>query len=104
MPDLMGMKNILVINDEAHHGYREKRKHDGEDDVSDLKGDEKKEAEQNSEAARLWITGIEAVNRIRCLVSVSMLTEGWDANTVTHVLGVRAFGLSPAAGRKGIQC
>ena len=26
---------------------------------------------------------------IRCVVSVSMLTEGWDANTVTHVLGVR---------------
>ena len=30
--------------------------------------------------------------QIRCVVSVSMLTEGWDANTVTHVLGVRAFG------------
>ncbi len=30
--------------------------------------------------------------RIRCVVSVSMLTEGWDANTVTHILGVRAFG------------
>jgi type III restriction enzyme len=29
---------------------------------------------------------------IRCVVSVLMLTEGWDANTVTHVLGVRAFG------------
>ncbi len=29
---------------------------------------------------------------IRCVVSVSMLTEGWDARTVTHVLGVRAFG------------
>ena len=29
---------------------------------------------------------------IRCVVSVSMLTEGWDVNTVTHVLGVRAFG------------
>lgn len=28
---------------------------------------------------------------IRCVVSVSMLTEGWDANTVTHILGVRAF-------------
>ena len=25
---------------------------------------------------------------IRCVVSVSMLTEGWDASTVTHVLGV----------------
>src|SRR5690606_3680545 len=29
---------------------------------------------------------------IRCVVSVSMLTEGWDANTVSHILGVRAFG------------
>src|SRR6266511_3561365 len=29
---------------------------------------------------------------VRCVVSVSMLTEGWDANTVTHILGVRAFG------------
>jgi type III restriction enzyme len=29
--------------------------------------------------------------RVRCVVSVSMLTEGWDANTVTHILGVRAF-------------
>jgi type III restriction enzyme len=29
---------------------------------------------------------------VKCVVSVSMLTEGWDANSVTHVLGVRAFG------------
>ncbi len=29
---------------------------------------------------------------IKCVVSVSMLTEGWDASTVTHILGVRAFG------------
>lgn len=29
---------------------------------------------------------------IRCVVSVSMLTEGWDANTVTHIVGIRAFG------------
>ncbi len=29
---------------------------------------------------------------IRCVVSVAMLTEGWDASNVTHVLGVRAFG------------
>ena len=184
MPDLMGMKNILVLNDEAHHCYREKPDADEDDD---LKGDERKEAEKNNEAARLWISGLEAVNRklglarvidlsanfdettgnplprpntllidseqleagdalddnfrgmaadeierfrreiiersgdarsadnitdqellrevmntvgkpgqlggsIRCVVSVSMLTEGWDANTVTHVLGIRAFG------------
>jgi type III restriction enzyme len=30
--------------------------------------------------------------QLRCVVSVSMLTEGWDANTVTHILGIRAFG------------
>jgi type III restriction enzyme len=29
---------------------------------------------------------------VRCVVSVSMLTEGWDANTVTHIVGIRAFG------------
>jgi type III restriction enzyme len=29
---------------------------------------------------------------VRCVVSVSMLTEGWDANTVSHILGIRRFG------------
>ena len=29
---------------------------------------------------------------IRCVVSVAMLNEGWDANNVTHILGIRAFG------------
>ena len=60
MPDLMGMKNIVAINDEAHHCYREKPK---EADDEDLKGDDRKEAEKNNEAARLWISGLEAVNR-----------------------------------------
>jgi type III restriction enzyme len=60
MPELMGMKNILAINDEAHHCYREKP---SDPDDEDLKGDEKKEAEKNREAARLWISGLEAVNR-----------------------------------------
>jgi type III restriction enzyme len=30
-------------------------------------------------------------SHIRCVVSVGMLTEGWDANTVTHITGLRAF-------------
>jgi type III restriction enzyme len=59
MPDLMGMKNILVLNDEAHHCYREKPV--AKEDEEDLKGDEKKEAEKNNEAARLWISGLEIV-------------------------------------------
>lgn len=61
MPELMGLKNILVLNDEAHHCYREKPR--DEDEEEELKGDERKEAEQNNEAARLWISGLEAVNR-----------------------------------------
>ncbi|MBF0347931.1 MAG: DEAD/DEAH box helicase family protein [Magnetococcales bacterium] len=60
MPGLMGMKNILVLNDEAHHCYREKP---GSHDVDDLTGDDKDEAKKNNEAARLWISGIEAVKR-----------------------------------------
>ncbi len=60
MPELMGIKNVMVINDEAHHCYREKPQ---SDEISDLKGDEKKEAEKNNEAARLWINGIEVVKR-----------------------------------------
>ncbi|HFD38443.1 MAG TPA: restriction endonuclease [Anaerolineae bacterium] len=60
MPELMGMKNILVINDEAHHCYREKP---GDPDEEQKKGEEKKEAEKNKEAARMWISGLEAVKR-----------------------------------------
>ena len=60
MPGLMGMKNLMVINDEAHHCYREKP---SEPDDEDLKGDERREAEKNNEAARLWISGLEAVKR-----------------------------------------
>lgn len=60
MPGLMGLNNVFVLNDEAHHCYRAKP--EPEED-HDLKGDEKKEAERNNEAARLWISGLEAVNR-----------------------------------------
>ena len=60
MPELMGMKNVLVLNDEAHHCYRERPR---PEDEEELKGDERKEAEENNEAARLWISGLEAVKR-----------------------------------------
>src|SRR5208337_3404629 len=60
MPDLMGMKNILVLNHEAHHCYRAKP---SDEDDEEFTGDEKKEAQKNNEAARLWISGLETVNR-----------------------------------------
>ncbi|MFZ2782305.1 MAG: DEAD/DEAH box helicase family protein [Rectinemataceae bacterium] len=58
IPELMGLKNILVINDEAHHCYREKP-----DSDTDLANDEKKEAEENNKAARVWISGLETIKR-----------------------------------------
>ena len=63
MPDLMSIKNIVVLNDEAHHCYREKVSDVTGETESDLKGDEKEEAKENNEAARMWITGIETVKR-----------------------------------------
>lgn len=71
MPDLMGMKNIWVLNDEGHHCYRHKP---GEDDEGKLKGDDRKEAKKNDEAARVWISGIEIVKRrigVRQVVDLS---------------------------------
>ena len=60
MGELMGMKNIVVINDEAHHCYREKPL---DEDEEELKGDELERAESSNKAARLWISGLEAVKR-----------------------------------------
>jgi len=39
-----------------------------------------------------WTRKMRRREHIKCVVSVSMLTEGWDANTVTHIMGVRALG------------
>ncbi|MEX1254130.1 MAG: DEAD/DEAH box helicase family protein [Dehalococcoidia bacterium] len=67
MPDLMGLKNVMVLNDEAHHCYRERPPTEEE---LELKGDERKEAEKNKEAARLWMGGLEAVKRKLGLANV----------------------------------
>ncbi|MDO9710758.1 BPTD_3080 family restriction endonuclease [Paracraurococcus lichenis] len=56
--DLMGFKGVVVLNDEAHHCYREKPVSDEE-----IGTDEREEAKKNSEAARLWIAGLEALKR-----------------------------------------
>ncbi len=57
--ELGNKRNIVVLNDEAHHCYRHKP--DGEEEK--LVGDDRKEAEKREEEARLWINGLEAVQR-----------------------------------------
>jgi type III restriction enzyme len=72
MPELMGMKGVFVLNDEAHHYYREKPQ--PEVAAITLTTEDKEEAKKNREAARLWISGIEAVNRKLGVVRVSDLS------------------------------
>jgi type III restriction enzyme len=55
--ELGNKKNIVILNDEAHHCYR--RKPDGQDEK--LTGEERREAQKRDEEARVWISGIEAV-------------------------------------------
>src|SRR5205823_10070038 len=55
--DLGAKRNIVVINDEAHHCYR--RRAGGDEER--LKGDDRREAEKREEEARIWISGLEAV-------------------------------------------
>lgn len=87
MPELMAFKNIFVLNDEAHHCYRGKQTEENE-----LKGEEKEEAKKNNEAARLWISGLEAVKRqcgIRLVCDLSatpffLRGSGYREGTLFH--------------------
>lgn len=63
MPDLMGLKNILVLNDEAHHCYRTKPLSEEEEKALAELGYDEEEADRNTKAARLWINGLESVSR-----------------------------------------
>jgi type III restriction enzyme len=55
--ELGNKKNIVVINDEAHHCYR----HKPDADEVKLTGDDKEEVNKREKAARVWISGLEAV-------------------------------------------
>jgi len=57
---LLGMKHLVVFNDEAHHCYREKP---SDPEEGALKGDELVAKKENQQAARLWISGIESLTR-----------------------------------------
>src|SRR5262249_34662216 len=57
--DLGKHREIIVINDEAHHCYRSKPSAAKEK----MTREEASEAKTRAEEARLWITGLEAVHR-----------------------------------------
>lgn len=52
-----------------------------------------KVASEDNDGSLKWIDErIPPGRDVRCIVSVAMLAEGWDANTVTHIVGLRPFG------------
>ena len=50
---------------------------------------------QQAELLRQQVDTVGQVGKpgeqIQCVISVGMLSEGWDAKTVTHIMGLRAF-------------
>ncbi len=93
-----GSKQIIVLNDEGHHCYREKPADVALDEdarrsayaVDDLKGDEKSEAKAREAAARVWHTGLIHIARKRGVKAVYDLSatpfylrgSGWQEGTL----------------------
>ncbi len=80
-------KNIVVLNDEAHHCYKRRPE---EETAAKLTGDDRKEAEQRNEEARIWINGIEAVKAkigVKAIYDLSatpffLRGSGWPEGTL----------------------
>jgi type III restriction enzyme len=71
---------------------------DGPDSATGTEGEEKEKKLTKDEQAEQLRKVVDTVGRhgepgeqIRSVISVGMLSEGWDAKTVTHIMGLRAF-------------
>lgn len=62
--EMKNARNILVINDEAHHAWRK----NPEVKIS-LKGQDKKDYVQNEEQATVWISGLDRINKTRNIMT-----------------------------------
>ncbi len=65
------------------------------DDSEDAPKEKKLTKKQQAELLRRTVDTVgkigEAGEQIQNVISVGMLSEGWDAKTVTHIMGLRAF-------------
>lgn len=97
LPELMGMKRILVLNDEAHHCYSQNPKAGTADEADEEKEvlkdkEDKAEAEKNNEAALVWISGLEAIKKRLNLLRIVDLSatpfflqgSGYKEGTLFH--------------------
>lgn len=81
-------RNFRKMAEDEIERFRRERSERGEGRIEDSISDQELLREVMNTVGKRGQLGAD----IRCVVSVSMLTEGWDANTVTHILGIRAFG------------
>lgn len=86
--DLLTMKNVVVMSDEAHHCYRE-RVNESEEDK--LTADDRQEAKDNNEAARLWISGIEALKASRACAPSTICRQLRSSCAARAIRKVRCF-------------
>ena len=71
MPELMGRRGVMVLNDEGHHCYRQKP---GDTNERRFTQDDRREANKNNEDARVWLSGLEMVQNelgVRKIVDLS---------------------------------
>ncbi len=87
-----GMRTILVL---SKSNDPEKAEHEqisgGALGLREVKGGDARE-EELQEVLQTVAQPEKAGAEVRCVVSVGMLTEGWDCQRVTHILGYRKFG------------
>ena len=86
--------NVLKRAEEAEEPIAEVLMGD-EGDSDDSGASPKLTADQRAEQLRKTVDTVgqpgEPGEQIRNVISVGMLSEGWDAKTVTHIMGLRAF-------------
>ncbi|MEI6785881.1 MAG: type III restriction endonuclease subunit R, partial [Verrucomicrobiota bacterium] len=80
---------------EAKEEEGEPRQEDGTGDDEDEPKQRKLTKAEQGELLRKTVDTVgkigEPGEQIRTVISVGMLSEGWDAKTVTHIMGLRAF-------------
>lgn len=60
--EMANARNLLVINDEAHHAWRKNPENKGK---TDLKGQEKKDFKESEDEATVWVSGLDRIHKTR---------------------------------------
>ncbi len=97
VPDLCDPSRLLHIDSKV---LKEAEEQDEASTISDGANDEDDQAPrltklQQAELLRQQVDTVGKIGKpgekMQNIISVAMLSEGWDARTVTHIMGLRAF-------------